>query len=253
MKTLNNLVAGCKSRREATFDWKCHKPSGTAFYDVTRRGDVAADNILAGCQFLGAYRTINWERDVYYLIPSSLAILPPKMYLFHASSIVRNVCSSSTVRYFLDLHFPMNRVRHNFIRIIRRSVGGILDITQKNEHEVKCERSNFSGLLCPVHRSASKPIKEDNKSFEKDMSKHDSGTVPRPIIHWLKPDSKQLMRSAYRRVRGDHSRWTGIIIRQRLPIGETSAAAWHSSHRWSFDMVTEPGVQTEREFVRGSG
>lgn len=67
-----------------------------------------------------------------------------------------------------------------------------------------------------------RPIKEDNKSSEKDMSEHDSGAVSRPIIHWLKPDSKQLMRSAYRRVRGDHSRWTGIIIRQRLAIGETS-------------------------------
>lgn len=68
-----------------------------------------------------------------------------------------------------------------------------------------------------------RPIKEDNKSSEKDMSEHDSGTVSRPIIHWLKPDAKRLMRSAYRRVRGDHSRWTGIIIRQRLAIGETSA------------------------------
>ncbi|CAK9813621.1 hypothetical protein ANTPLA_LOCUS7916 [Anthophora plagiata] len=67
-----------------------------------------------------------------------------------------------------------------------------------------------------------RPIKEDNKSSEKDMSKHDSGTMSRPIIHWLKPNAKQLMRSAYRRVRGDHSRWTSIIIRQRLRIGETS-------------------------------
>lgn len=27
-------------------------------------------------------------------------------------------------------------------------MGGILDIAQKNEHEMKCERSNFSGLAC---------------------------------------------------------------------------------------------------------
>ncbi|KYM77089.1 hypothetical protein ALC53_12383 [Atta colombica] len=112
MKTLNNLVAGCKSRREATIDLSGttlinygnsikidRQPGGVG---VETRG-AAADNILAGssfmtrgyepgraitprifpalvvplwhslhlressatgCQFLRAYRTINWKRDV---------------------------------------------------------------------------------------------------------------------------------------------------------------------------------------------
>lgn len=42
------------------------------------------------------------------------------------------------------------------------------------------------------------------------------------ITHWLKPGRRapcaRLMRPAYRPCpRGDHSRWTGIIIRRRLP------------------------------------
>lgn len=99
-----------------------------------------------------------------------------------------------------------------------------------------------------------RPIKEDNKSSEKDMSEHDSGTVSRPIIHWLKPDSKRLMRSAYRRVRGDHSRWTGIIIRQRLAIGETSAGVARQPQmepgiRLAVECVSRPGKKPFLELV----
>lgn len=95
-----------------------------------------------------------------------------------------------------------------------------------------------------------RPIKEDNKSSEKDMSKRDSGTASRPIIHWLKPDSRRLMRSAYRRVRGDHSRWTGIIIRQRLAIvGRRGTVAADGAWIWSSSACRDRGKKPFLEAV----
>ncbi|EZA47300.1 hypothetical protein X777_16339 [Ooceraea biroi] len=181
MKTLNNLVAGCKSRQEATLiDTRrrvpLHRSTARRVGVETRRG-AAADNILVrssfmtrgyepgraitprGCQFLGAYRTINWKRDVCYLTPSSLAELGNPSFVPSSQRLLR---------------------------------------TSKSR------------------------MKGDGKSAGKDMSSHGGSTMRPPITHWLKPSTERLMRPAYRRVRSDHSRWTGIIIRQRLPIGETS-------------------------------
>jgi len=86
----------------------------------------------------------------------------------------------------------------------------------------KAHNSSISSAVLKIPASGAHRIKGDGKSVVEDMSSHGGSTVQPPIIHWLKPGTEQLMRPAYRRVRGDHSRWTGIIIRQRLPIGETS-------------------------------
>ena len=74
-----------------------------------------------------------------------------------------------------------------------------------------------------------------------------------PLFIGLKPDSKQLMRSAYQRVRGDHSRWTGIIIRQRLAdrrnVHWRGTVATDGTSIWSSECVSGPSEKPFLEVV----
>ncbi|EGI68770.1 hypothetical protein G5I_02550 [Acromyrmex echinatior] len=271
MKTLNNLVAGCKSRREATEFKKLiysgyparvmtdRQPGGVG---VETRG-AAADNILAGssfmirgyepgrtitprifsvlvvplrrslhlressatgCQFLRAYRTINWKRDCYR---STLLTLNNHSFLDRVCNSSHNVITRLILQTKVDklqqniaLYYPGRNASCSIMVKGGRERGQIARV-ELQIHTYKAHNSSISRAVLKIPASGAYRIKGDGKSVV-DMGSHGGSTVQPPIIHWLKPSTEQLMRPAYRRVRGDHSRWTGIIIRQRLPIGETS-------------------------------
>ncbi|OAD55942.1 hypothetical protein WN48_04110, partial [Eufriesea mexicana] len=213
MKTLNNLVAGCKSRREATLidTYRC----------VPRHRST---DRRVGVETLVPLRSLHLRESSAH--HSSLPNLPSSSLFLAFASPMRPRSTLVTLHTWsheirrICIDFPTATNQPIYLRAISsrrlRSNDRFQFFNRTAAPRFFFRRWNFHP------GDTERPIKEDNKSLEKDMSKHDSGTVSRPIIHWLKPDSKQLMRSAYRRVRGDHSRWTGIIIRQRLPIGETS-------------------------------
>ncbi|KYQ52479.1 hypothetical protein ALC60_08339 [Trachymyrmex zeteki] len=274
MKTLNNLVAGCKSRREATHGGSIYRPGTTLInygnsikidrqpggVGVETRGAVA-DNILTGssfmtrgyepgraitprifpalvvplrrslhlressatgCQFLRAYQTINWKRDVCYLMPFNPLTKPTPSPLPTPGSfeIVRTFAQNrSTLAALVTLDTCRREICCT--SMTKHCQRGQIARVELQVHTYKAHNSSISRAVLKILASGAYRIKGDGKSVV-DMSSHGGSTVQPPIIHWLKPSTEQLMRPAYRRVRGDHSRWTGIIIRQRLPIGETS-------------------------------
>ncbi|KOX74429.1 hypothetical protein WN51_00412 [Melipona quadrifasciata] len=196
MKTLNNLVTGCKSHRGATLidTYRCvprHRTDRRVGVETRRR-----DNILACSSFMTRgyepgraitprislprrtnpsprppMRSLHLRESSATLFscnPSAIASRPNLLLLL---SLARS-CNSTLSRYS-----PLSRarVRANAIEIylciyyLKLHRHAIINVTAKSPRSIMYTE---------------RPIKEDNKSFEKDMSKHDSGTVSRPIIHW---------------------------------------------------------------------
>ncbi|TGZ56524.1 hypothetical protein DBV15_10548 [Temnothorax longispinosus] len=174
-----------------------------------------AGKLGTGCQFLGAYRTINWKRDVCYL---TLPPTPSRSHplLLPTRSFVRD--SVHTLVQNISYVYPSiitNVITRPDVDKFWRNIAICAILFRKKYKLLYNARANCARWNCRLVRTKritrQSPVcgfKDPGVSgahrIKRGTSRRGS-TVRSPIIHWLKPSTEQLMRPTYRRVRGDHS------------------------------------------------